>query len=258
MSIRIPVQLKKLGQSGQQGLYIIPYMFTFANACMGLLAVLYAWDDFYTAAAYCIVLAAVFDAIDGRLARMLNSCSSLGMELDSLCDAISFCCAPAIVLYGVFFAEHDFLGMVTVGLFLCAGLFRLAKFNNTCNQQKSFFIGMSTPVAAVFFALLIIYQSRLSCTWLRFAYHPYTLMGLIVFFAYLMISKLRFPTFKTGLTNDLLTAFATFSVVAGPLLARFIGYPMVLIGMLSYIITVVLFHMARPMARSVKLFLNMR
>lgn len=244
MQVRIPMPLRKLGQSGQQKLFIIPYLFTFANACMGLLAVLYAWDDYYRTAAFCIILAALFDNIDGRLARVLNSCSSLGMELDSLCDAISFCFAPAIVVYGAFFSGHNSLGMIAVGLFLCAGLFRLAKFNNTCLQQKYFFIGMSTPVAAVFFALLIIHQERLAHTAFQIIYDPYVLISLVTIFAYFMVSRMRFPTFKGGFTQHRLTMIASITMVIAALVGHFLGYPMFLAGLAAYILAVITYHLA--------------
>ena len=187
MQIRVPLQLRKLKDSGKKRLFVIPYLFTFANACLGLLAVLYAWDDHFVSASFCIVFAAIADALDGRLARALGSCSSLGMELDSLCDAISFCFAPTILLYGVYLCEQGALGIMVAGIYLCAGLFRLAKFNNTCSQQKSFFIGLSTPMSALFFAMIIVYQSWITHSWLYFIYNPYVFLPLVLFFAYLMV-----------------------------------------------------------------------
>lgn len=246
MQIRMPIRLRKLSQSGKQRLFVVPYMFTFANACMGLLAVLYAWDDHYQAAAACIILAAICDALDGRLARVFNCCSHLGMELDSLCDAISFCFAPAIVVYGYFFANHNCLGMLAVGLFLCAGLFRLAKFNNTSGQQKHFFIGMSTPVAAVFLSLLIIHHARLACTRVSFIYQPYVLMGVVMLLAYFMVSRFRFPTFKGGVTYNMLTCIVAAAIALGVIFAFVIGYPMLLVGMSVYVMIVVALHLFMP------------
>ena len=245
MQLRIPIKLRELGQSGKRRLFVIPFIFTFANACMGLLAVLYAWDDYYRTAAICILFAALFDSLDGRLARMFNSCSSLGMELDSLCDAISFCFAPAIVIYGNFFAEHSILGMIAVGFFLCAGLFRLAKFNNTSCQQKHFFIGMSTPVSAVFFALLIIHQARLADTYMKFVYDPYILMSLVACFAYLMVSRIRFPTFKGGIASHRLNLSAGVAMVLTALGGHLCGYPIFLSGLSAYILIVVVYHIIK-------------
>jgi len=81
MQIRMPLRLRNLKDSGKKRLFVIPYIFTFANACLGFLAVLYAWDDCCRNASYCIMLAALADALDGRLARALGSCSSLAWSL---------------------------------------------------------------------------------------------------------------------------------------------------------------------------------
>ena len=142
------MRLRLLRESGKKKLIIIPFIMTFANACLGLLSVLYAWDEQFMVAACCIIAAPFFDGIDGRIARALGSTSSLGMELDSLCDAISFCAAPAIVLYSWKLHAATVLGLFAVGLYLCAGLFRLAKFNRSCAEQRLFFIGLPTPAAA--------------------------------------------------------------------------------------------------------------
>lgn len=233
--MRLPVRLRKLKDSGKKRLYIIPYVFTFANACLGLLAVLYAWDNLFCNASYCIVLAAIADALDGRLARALGSCSSLGKELDSLCDAISFCFAPAIVLYSVYLCKQGVIGIVAAGVYLCAGLFRLAKFNDTSAQQKNFFLGMSTPVAAIFFAMIIVWQPLLSASWVHVMYQPYCLLCLVLFFAYLMISSIKFPSFKTGFCTSPLTFGATVAMVVAVPVAILLGNPISFSVIMAYI-----------------------
>lgn len=243
MQIRMPLRLRKLRDSGKKRLFVIPYLFTFANACLGLLAVLYAWDDCFRSASYCIVLAALADAMDGRLARALGSCSSLGMELDSLCDAISFCFAPAIVLYGAYLCESGMLGIIVAGIYLCAGLFRLAKFNNTCSQQKSFFLGMSTPVSAIFFAMIIVHQSWIKGSWLNFIYLPYFFLPLVLLCAYLMVSHIKFPTFKTGLKNHLLTLSTLIAMALAGMLAILLRSPVSLSLVVAYICSAIIYHL---------------
>ena len=242
MQIRLPLRLRKLKDSGRKRLFVIPYMFTFANACLGLLAVLYAWDDYYRTASYCIILAALADALDGRLARALGSCSSLGMELDSLCDAISFCFAPAIVLYGAYLSVSGIVGIIVAGIYLCAGLFRLAKFNNTCSQQKVFFIGMSTPVSAIFFTMIIVYQSWLASSWLQFIYSPYVLLPLVLLFAYFMVSHIRFPTFKAGICNDTLTLSTGVTMLIVGVIALWFHNPVMFSVLVAYAMTGVVYH----------------
>jgi phosphatidylserine synthase len=80
-------------------LFIIPFFFTFANAALGFISVLYAIEGNLLFAAYSIILAMLMDGFDGRTARYFNVQSAIGGELDSLSDAISFCFAPMIMIY---------------------------------------------------------------------------------------------------------------------------------------------------------------
>jgi CDP-diacylglycerol--serine O-phosphatidyltransferase len=242
MQIRIPMRLRKMKDSGKKKLFIIPYLFTFANACFGLLAVLYAWDNLYRQAALCIVCSACADALDGRLARLFNSCSLLGMELDSLCDAISFCFAPAILMYGAFLERYGVLGVAVSGIYLCAGLFRLAKFNNSSCQQKIFFIGLSTPVSAIFFAMLILHEPWLlhtSCG----PYVSHVVLILALMFAYLMVSRIKFPTFKAGLYGHTLTRVTAVVVAVTTLAVLAFHKPIALSICFTYIVTAIVYHL---------------
>lgn len=235
MSIRIPMRWQEIRDSGKRKLFIVPFLFTFANACLGLLSVLYAWDDQYKTAALCILYAALFDMCDGRLARAFGSCSLLGTELDSLCDAISFCFAPVILMYGMILSSNGILGIITGACFLCAGLFRLARFNNTSSQQKAFFIGMSTPIAAVFIAVLIIHQKWLLAHHLGYLFNPYLFMVLILALAYSMISSIPFPTFKTGIFINRSTQLIAFLIITACTCAFVLKLPFLLILVSSYI-----------------------
>lgn len=123
------IGFRDLQNSGKKKLFLIPFFFTFANALCGFMSVVKTLDEEYLIAALCIILAAGMDLCDGRLARMIGSTSVLGMELDSLCDAISFCFAPAILLYSWSLYQLGVAGLVVLSLYLCAGLFRLARFN---------------------------------------------------------------------------------------------------------------------------------
>lgn len=181
----------------RQTLIFIPFFFTFANAALGLLSILNALDAEFVTAAYCILLAAFMDSLDGRLARAFGITSSLGMELDSLCDAISFCLAPAVLLYSFSLHEFGILGICVLVLYLCAGLFRLARFNSTDqNQDGSYFFGLPTPMAAFVVTSLVIYHDWLSESYLYFVLKKYWLIGLIGVLAILMVSSILFPSFK--------------------------------------------------------------
>lgn len=190
------MRLRLLRKSGKKKLVIIPFIITFANACLGLLSVLYTWDEKFMAAACCIIAAAFFDGIDGRVARALDLTSSLGMELDSLCDAVSFCVAPALILYSWKLYAINLIGLAAIGLYLCAGLFRLAKFNRIVTDHKQFFDGLPTTIAASLVAILVIASPWLEKSWLHFVLKPYYLVILVACLAFLMLSMIRFPSFK--------------------------------------------------------------
>src|SRR5262245_15894422 len=112
------ITFAKLQNSGKKNLFLIPFLFTFGNALCGFLSVIKTLDQEYTLAALFIVLAALMDLCDGRLARMFGSTSVLGMELDSLCDAISFCFAPAILLYSWSLYQLGIGGLIVLGIYL--------------------------------------------------------------------------------------------------------------------------------------------
>ena len=174
----------------------MPFMLTFANALCGCFVVVKALDGDMIAATYGIFAAAVLDLFDGRLARAFGVASGLGMELDSLCDAISFCVAPTMLLYGWRLHTFGYLGIVVLAVYLCAGLLRLAKFNLTSDKQGHFFIGLPTPVAALFVATLVRYHAWVDASSAYFLASKHGLLVLVLFLAWLMVSSVRFPTFK--------------------------------------------------------------
>lgn len=180
----------------KKSLFIIPYLFTYLNAIFGFLSIVKSVEEDFVSAALFILLAAVMDACDGRLARALGSSSYFGMELDSLCDAISFCLAPAILLYSWLSYDIPINGILVLAFYLCAGLARLAKFNLTSEEQSTEFIGLPTTMAASFIATLIIYSSWLSESSLSFLVERKILIPIIAAIALLMISPVKFYSFK--------------------------------------------------------------
>ncbi|MDP3888991.1 MAG: CDP-diacylglycerol--serine O-phosphatidyltransferase, partial [bacterium] len=153
------IRLQAIKKSGKKNLFIIPYIFTFLNACFGFLSIIKTLEFDFVMAAYCIILAACMDLLDGRLARAFGSTSCFGMELDSLCDAISFCLAPAILLYNWYLTDLDLVGFVVLSFYICAGLSRLARFNIGIHTNKMFFVGLPTPVAAFLMSEFVLHST---------------------------------------------------------------------------------------------------
>ena len=174
----------------------LPFFFTFANALFGFLSIIQAVEENYTAAVYCLIAAACMDMLDGRIARKMGTTSILGAELDSLADAISFCLAPCILLYSWFPGTIGYSGIIALGLYVSAGLFRLAKFNITAEKQANNFIGLPTPIAALFIISLVLYNHWILNHSLKFLLYKRIPFVLVASIAFLMISSIPFPSFK--------------------------------------------------------------
>lgn len=167
----------------------IPLLLTFANAALGLFAILYAVEGEITKGALCLIGAVFCDGIDGRIARALNVASEIGGELDSLADGISFCLAPVVLIYGQFMVSPR-LGMATLVAYLCAGLYRLARFN--VSSSNKYFSGMPTTLAAFIISNVLLFQAALlkSLPWLV---TPKGICSLVVCLSFLMVSRIRIP-----------------------------------------------------------------
>src|SRR5438552_9494250 len=108
---------------------LVPNVLTMLAVCAGMTAIRFAVSGKFEAACYAIIVAGIFDGLDGRIARLLRSTSRFGAELDSLSDFVSFGVAPAVVLYLWTMSELHVLGWVIVLLFAVCCALRLARFN---------------------------------------------------------------------------------------------------------------------------------
>lgn len=138
---------------------IVPNLFTLMNLFMGFTSLVYTSNGDFDKAAVCILIAAIFDMLDGVVARLLKAASELGAEMDSLCDAVSFGVAPAYMLYNVYFEQFDDIGILFAALPALAGVVRLARFNVqlTGFDDKLYFRGMPIPSGALVIITYIVY-----------------------------------------------------------------------------------------------------
>jgi CDP-diacylglycerol--serine O-phosphatidyltransferase len=190
---RLAATKQKAFQNSRKSL---PFFFTFGNALFGFLSIIQALEENYIAAVYCLIAAAFMDLLDGRIARRMGTTSLLGAELDSLADAISFCLAPCILLYAWYPGTIGYTGIIALGLYMSAGIFRLAKFNISSEEQANYFIGLPTPMAAFFVTSLVLYSHWILTHSLRFLLYKRIPFILIASIAFLMISTIPFPSFK--------------------------------------------------------------
>ncbi|WP_370333502.1 CDP-diacylglycerol--serine O-phosphatidyltransferase [Mycolicibacterium hippocampi] len=132
---------------------ILPSAMTVAAICLGLSAVKFALDDRPTEAMAFLAIAAILDALDGRIARALNATSRMGEELDSLADAVNFGVAPAFIVYGTLLSTSR-IGWIVVLLYAVCIVLRLARFNAMLSieqpdYEKKYFVGMPAPAGAI-------------------------------------------------------------------------------------------------------------
>ena len=170
---------------------VIPNLFTAINMFCGFLSILSASEGNFNYAAWLIFIAAIFDALDGLVARLTNSSSELGVELDSLSDIVSFGAAPSFLLYKTFFYSMNTWGIIISALPLIAGGFRLARFNiQLVGFSKSFFLGLPIPSSALTIASFVL--AFYNDGYLKPISDFITPMILVL--SFLMVSNIRYET----------------------------------------------------------------
>lgn len=189
---------------------LLPTLMTAGNILCGYVAILQIFDGRHTAlnthyhyAIFFILLACLFDALDGRVARMGGTESPFGRELDSLADIVSFGVAPALLVHDIVLKELDTpkgLGWLISCVYLVCGAMRLARFNclaaaDVKSSSKSF-RGCPIPAAAGVISSLTLLLLWLDSNEREIGNFKYALAGLMVLLSYLMVSKLEYPSFK--------------------------------------------------------------
>jgi len=179
---------------------IIPNIITLIALCLGLTAIRLAFEGRYEPAVVAIVVAALLDGIDGRVARMLKGTSRFGAELDSLADFVNFGVTPALILYSFLLNELKAIGWIAVLVFAIAMVLRLARFNVMLDDphrpewKKNFFTGMPAPAGALT-SMLPLYLSFLGVP-MGSAAAPIALVYLLGL-AFLMVSTIPVYSGKT-------------------------------------------------------------
>ncbi len=163
-------------------------MFTLGNLYCGFLSIGFAAKGHYSNAAILILIGMMLDSMDGRLARMLKADTTLGKELDSLADIVTFGVAPSFLVYYTYFIQFGLLGIAVAGLFPLFGAYRLARFNISTNKSNmNYFIGVPITAAGGILAILTLFGDKIP-----------NIITTVVFMAlsFLMVSRIRIPSFK--------------------------------------------------------------
>ncbi|HLA95593.1 MAG TPA: phosphatidylcholine/phosphatidylserine synthase [Pyrinomonadaceae bacterium] len=279
-----PEEPKTIHKGLKKGLYVIPTAFTAANIGMGFLAVLYsirafqivetnpvAASGYFNYAAIAIGLAILFDTLDGRVARMTKTATELGVQFDSLADVLTFGIAPIALLYSWGIAASlpesspaHALGVFLLFMYLMCGAFRLARFNiqatrprvlleGTPKLDKKNFVGLPIPPAAGLLASIVHFAPMpLSSYGEGFArFYTYLVMILIAVLGILMVSTIRYTSFKTlnfGKRNLYLVLVIA---AAGMLMWLYSNY-LLLILSAAYVSHGIIWYVFRTLFRSAK------
>jgi len=186
-------------RQNKRGIYILPSIFTTFALFAGFYSIVASINGDYTLAAISIMVAMLWDALDGRVARLTNTQSAFGAEYDSLSDLVSFGVAPALLVYEWSLSDLGRIGWLAAFIYLTCAALRLARFNiQVGTADKRYFQGLPSPAAAGVIASMI---------WLKFWNFEYFDIGFVSLSYYigiaitiicglLMVSNVRYYSFK--------------------------------------------------------------
>lgn len=220
-------------QRFRRGVFLLPSLFTVANLFCGYSCVVYATRADFDSAALFIAVAMVLDALDGYLARLTNSSTAFGVELDSLADVVSFGIAPSVLAFTWGLWPLQRLGWGVGFLFVAGAAMRLARFNvqaktTSATSDKRYFVGMPSPAAAGVIASTVYLwpyglQDRQSAL---------PAIAMVLLPAFLMVSTVRFRSVKAIDVGWRRSYFILFLAAVG--IAVFVLHPRIALVMLAY------------------------
>lgn len=208
---------------------LVPNFFTLLGLCAGLTSIRMSIEGRYEVALTLIVVAALLDGIDGRVARLLKASSRFGAELDSLADFVDFGVAPAFLIFTWGLATPKSLGWIVVMIFALAAALRLARFNVATEEerprwQSNYFTGVPTPAAAIL-VLLPVYLDELGVGGLRSGFGFQAVLLYVLLIAGLMVSTI--PTYSGKLLGERISRDIVLPlfILAVALVAMLVTYP---------------------------------
>ena len=178
----------------RKGVYLLPNLITAGGIFAGFYVIIASTDGYYERAAWFILLAAIFDGLDGKVARLTGTTSKFGVELDSLADVISFGVAPGVLLYHWALRPFGKLGWLAAFLYVICGALRLARFNVQVSTVESRrFVGMPIPAAACIVATCVLLFYELGGTG---TIKMVSMVFLVFLLAFLMVSNIKYLSLK--------------------------------------------------------------
>ena len=233
------MKIKKNKKSKRLKRSFIPNLATVFNMFLGFLAITLIFNQEPIKAGWVMMVAILFDVIDGKLARLMGLSSRFGTEFDSLADTISFCAVPSVLVYSIYVDGLPNLLKVSISFIpLLFGTIRLAKFNIISDDKpKPYFIGLTTPLSAITIISFMLFNFQLYGN----MGDPRLAIFIIIILSFLEISPVRFSKFpllslKKGRSNNLrlfgifislLTLLLFKGLVLFPLMAIYISWSII-------------------------------
>jgi len=177
-----------------KGIYILPNIFTTLNLFCGFYAIIAAIEEKYSAAAVSIIIAIMFDVLDGKIARATKTTSRFGMEYDSLADLVSFGVAPGLMMYLWALKPYGRLGWLAAFLFMACGALRLARFNTQAGSISSdYFVGLPIPAGAGMSAVTLLLFGKFD---MGGEANSVLILAMLYILSFLMVSPIKYNSFK--------------------------------------------------------------
>ena len=178
----------------RKGVYILPNLFTTGSLFAGYYSIISVMNGRYETAAWFILIATVFDGLDGKVARMTNTTSRFGVEYDSLADLVAFGVAPGLLMYSWALTSFGKLGWLAAFLYVVCGALRLARFNVQVETVESKrFVGLPIPSAAWMVSACVLLFYYLGGT---DTIKQISVVALVYCLAFLMVSNVQYYSFK--------------------------------------------------------------
>ena len=220
--------------------YLLPNILTLGGVCLGISSIKFSIDGNFNLAVILILLAAILDALDGRVARLIKGTSEFGKELDSLTDFVSFGIAPVLILYFWELNNYGKLGWAIALIYSVCCVLRLARFNLTKNEndhewKNNFFEGIPSPAGGLLILTPLIYE----LTELNFNLNIKSLTPfLTVLIALLLVSKIPTPSLKKISISSKTTVFLLLSAGIIFIALLFYTFETLLVFSLIYLISI--------------------
>lgn len=236
----------------RKGVYILPNLFTTGSMFAAFLGLVWAAGGQFELCAMAILISALLDGLDGKVARLTGTASEFGVQLDSLADLVAFGATPAFMIYQWQLHQFGRLGIAVAFLFMACSALRLARFNiSTAVVPKKFFIGLPTPAGGCTLATLVFFSQYLPSSMM--AVFPAICLGITFLVSFLLVSRVRYASFKE---YGFVKAHPFSSMVSAILLFTLVVSKPKLLGFLifaGYIISGIVYTFAYLSRRSTKL-----